>query len=151
MQLQILLLIIDCFRVSDIDGELLLIEAAAQIPSWMGPSNTENRVRIILSLLSIFLSFFSLYSIIRIYSLYILSLFIIIILRLLLLLFSLKVYIYQNDLHLIIPSSLPERTTIHPTIEKLPVEKAIQMVRDDSVSTRADDNIQSAVFQKIRE
>ncbi|RHZ61180.1 hypothetical protein Glove_349g126 [Diversispora epigaea] len=95
-------------KVTDNDGEFLLIEAAMQIPSWMEPSNTENRV-----------------------------------------------FIYQNDLHLIIPSSSSEHTTtatrIHPTTERLSIEKAIQLVRNNNISTKADDNIQSAVFQKIRE
>lgn len=31
--------------VFDSDGEFLLIEAAEALPSWVKPSNTENRVR----------------------------------------------------------------------------------------------------------
>lgn len=33
--------------VSDSDGEFLLIEAADELPSWVTPSNSENRVRFI--------------------------------------------------------------------------------------------------------
>jgi hypothetical protein len=31
--------------IFDSDGEFLLIEAAEALPSWVKPSNTENRVR----------------------------------------------------------------------------------------------------------
>ncbi len=31
--------------VWDSDGEFLLIEAAEELPSWVSPSNAENRVR----------------------------------------------------------------------------------------------------------
>lgn len=34
-----------CRSVFDSDGEFLLIEAAEALPSWVKPSNTENRVR----------------------------------------------------------------------------------------------------------
>jgi len=34
-------------RVYDTDGEFLLIEAADELPSWVKPSNAENRVRLI--------------------------------------------------------------------------------------------------------
>jgi len=34
-----------CYRVSDSDGEFLLIEAAEVLPSWVTPPNAENRVR----------------------------------------------------------------------------------------------------------
>lgn len=33
------------YRVSDSDGEFLLIEAAEVLPPWVTPSNAENRVR----------------------------------------------------------------------------------------------------------
>jgi len=33
--------------VCDTDGEILLIEAANELPSWVKPSNAENRVRLI--------------------------------------------------------------------------------------------------------
>ena len=33
------------FSVNDTDGEFLLIEAADALPSWVKPSNSENRVR----------------------------------------------------------------------------------------------------------
>ena len=32
-------------RVQDNDGEFLLIEAADQIPAWLDPENSDNRVR----------------------------------------------------------------------------------------------------------
>lgn len=32
------------FRVTDEDGEFLLIECANQLPSWINPENAENRV-----------------------------------------------------------------------------------------------------------
>ena len=33
--------------ISDSDGEFLLIEAADYLPSWVEPSNAENRVRLL--------------------------------------------------------------------------------------------------------
>lgn len=33
------------YSVSDSDGEFLLVEAAEVLPSWVTPSNAENRVR----------------------------------------------------------------------------------------------------------
>ena len=32
------------FSVKDEDGNFLLVEAADQLPSWLNPSNSENRV-----------------------------------------------------------------------------------------------------------
>jgi hypothetical protein len=32
-------------RVSDSDGDFLLIEAAESLPTWISPSNSQNRVR----------------------------------------------------------------------------------------------------------
>ena len=37
--------LIDMTSVLDSDGEFLLIEAAEALPSWVKPSNSENRVR----------------------------------------------------------------------------------------------------------
>ena len=36
------------FRVSDSDGNFLLIEAAEELPKWLEPNASENRVRIVL-------------------------------------------------------------------------------------------------------
>ncbi|CAG8645807.1 6545_t:CDS:10, partial [Dentiscutata heterogama] len=86
--------------VSDNDGEFLLIEAAIQLPSWLNPSNSENRV-----------------------------------------------FIYQDQLHII---PLPKTSTeiAHIPTGKLSVEKAIQLVRNDAVDTKADNKVQQAVFSK---
>jgi hypothetical protein len=35
-----------CSSVYDSDGEFLLIEAAEELPSWVMPTNSENRVRL---------------------------------------------------------------------------------------------------------
>ncbi|CAG8564417.1 8765_t:CDS:2, partial [Acaulospora morrowiae] len=88
--------------VSDNDGEFLLIEAAMQLPSWLDPSNGENRV-----------------------------------------------FIHRNELH-IIPLMKPTDGELQISTEKLTVERAIQLVRDDNIHTKADDEIQTAVFANIR-
>ncbi|CAG8439028.1 13218_t:CDS:10 [Acaulospora colombiana] len=89
--------------VSDNDGEFLLIEAAMRLPSWLDPSNSENRI-----------------------------------------------FIYRNELH-IIPLSESSNDESQIPEGTLTLERAIQLVRNDNVNTRADDKIQTAVFAKIRE
>jgi hypothetical protein len=37
---------VNIFSVFDTDGEFLLIEAAESLPTWVKPSNSENRVRV---------------------------------------------------------------------------------------------------------
>ncbi|KAF0492700.1 SGT1-domain-containing protein [Gigaspora margarita] len=86
--------------VSDNDGEFLLIEAAIQLPSWLNPSNSENRV-----------------------------------------------FIYQDQLHIIpLPKTLTE--IAHIPTGRLSVEKAVQLVRNDVVDTKADSKVQQTVFSR---
>ncbi|CAG8721668.1 8399_t:CDS:2, partial [Cetraspora pellucida] len=93
----------EMLSVSDNDGEFLLIEAATQLPSWLNPSNSENRV-----------------------------------------------FIYQDQLHII---PLPKTSTeiAHIPTGTLSVEKAIQLVRNDVVDTKADSKVQQVVFSRTLE
>ncbi|RIB04967.1 SGT1 protein [Gigaspora rosea] len=86
--------------VSDNDGEFLLIEAAIQLPSWLNPSNSENRV-----------------------------------------------FIYQDQLHIIPLPKTPTEIAHIPT-GRLSVEKAVQLVRNDVVDTKADSKVQQTVFSR---
>ncbi|GES93477.1 protein ecdysoneless homolog [Rhizophagus clarus] len=89
--------------VSDSDGEFLLIEAAKQLPSWLDPSNSENRV-----------------------------------------------YIYQNELHIIPLPKTPAEIFNIPA-GKLSVDKAVGLIRNNNINTKVDINIQLAAFGKSNE
>ncbi|CAG8591663.1 8006_t:CDS:10 [Funneliformis caledonium] len=84
--------------VSDYDGEFLLIEAAKQLPSWLDPSNSQNR----------------------------------------------------NELHIIPLPRTPAEMLSIPT-GKLSIEKAVEMIRNDNVNTKADINVQLVAFGKSDE
>ncbi|RIA99050.1 SGT1 protein [Glomus cerebriforme] len=89
--------------VSDSDGEFLLIEAATQLPSWLDPSNSENRV-----------------------------------------------FIYRNELHIIPLPKTPAEILNIPT-GKLSIDRAVELIHNDNINTKADINVQLAAFKKLNE
>uniref|UniRef100_U9TR31 SGT1-domain-containing protein n=1 Tax=Rhizophagus irregularis (strain DAOM 181602 / DAOM 197198 / MUCL 43194) TaxID=747089 RepID=U9TR31_RHIID len=89
--------------VSDNDGEFLLIEAAKQLPSWLDPSNSENRV-----------------------------------------------FIYQNELHIIPLPKTPAEIFNIPA-GKLSIDKAVELIHNDNINTKANVNIQLAALEKSNE
>ncbi|CAG8527388.1 2869_t:CDS:10 [Acaulospora morrowiae] len=119
--------------VSDNDGEFLLIEAAMQLPSWLDPSNGENRVNVQAYLYSSVC--LSVLSFVNLHINYHYQ--------------PQKVFIHRNELH-IIPLMEPTDGELQVSTEKLTVERAIQLVRDDNIHTKADDEIQTTVFANIR-
>ncbi|CAI2171851.1 14211_t:CDS:10 [Funneliformis geosporum] len=89
--------------VSDYDGEFLLIEAAKQLPSWLDPSNSQNRI-----------------------------------------------FIYQNELHIIPLPRTPAEMLNIPT-GKLSINKAVEMIRNDNINTKAEIIVQRVAFGKSDE
>jgi hypothetical protein len=125
--------------VCDSDGEFLLIEAADALPSWVNPTNAENRVRVSSSLTCGFER-----------------------------LRSDQVWIYASRLHLIpllhaSPPSSKRRRSRYPSARDsdnedvtgaddedfISVSDALRLVRDVDVDTEAPTNVQTAVWRRI--
>lgn len=90
--------------VTDNDGDVLLIEAAMDLPSWIDPSNSSNRV-----------------------------------------------FIKQGNVHIIPLPSSPADIIQIPGGNKLEKKKAIEVVRQSSVNTVADDAVQQTIQSRIEE
>ncbi|TPX49274.1 hypothetical protein SeMB42_g02655 [Synchytrium endobioticum] len=86
--------------VSDCDGEFLLVEAASQLPKWLQPRNSTNRV-----------------------------------------------FLHQGQLHII---PMPKASIERPA-GKITVSAGVEFVASSSMDTRASEDIQKAVFDRISE